>query len=235
MNFVEVLEDIQKLEGLELCSIRPGAEIVIEKVDKEQGKIIIRNKGGKRNSRPVAQFEKIWEELISFPAIHVDEVLHGSGSSRNQPETILANLPYIEWLKVNNKKHIAYVGKATHAFGTIKRVDGICANKISEKLISRDKFAKVLSLISTREIYNMSQAISKLCGKKPISLSKTMYLYVFENKHVVLVDSDKTGIPMGTYCEIAPIEACQYSTVIDIQGKKWGILCVGELNGIVPL
>lgn len=235
MNFVEVLEDIQKLEGLELCSIRPGAEIVIEKVDKEQGKIIIRTKSGKRNSRPVAQLEKIWEELISFPAIHVDEVLHGSGSSRNQPETILANLPYIEWLKVNNKKHISFVGRATHAFGTLKGMDSILANKMSERLANRDKCAEVLSLISTKEIYGMSQTFSKLCGKKPIALSKSMYLYSFENKKVVLVDSDKTGIPMGTYCEITPIDVCQYSTVFDIQGKKWGILCVGELNGIVPL
>ena len=235
MNFLEVLEDIRKLEGLELCSIRPGAEITIEKVNIPQGKIIIRTKSGKLNSRPVVQLENIWEELISLPAIHVEEVLHGSGSSRNQPETILANLPYIEWLKVNNKKHISYVGKATHVFGTIKKMDNIDANKISEKLADKDKVTKVLSLISTREIYNMSQMFSKICGKRPIALSRGMYLYSLKNMEVVFVDSEKTGIPLGTYCEIMAIDTCQYSTVLDIQGKKWGIINVGELNGIVSL
>lgn len=235
MDFIDVLDDIKKLEGLELCSIRPGAEIILKKVDITQGKIVVLTKSGKQNSKPIAQFEQIWEELISFPAIHVDEVLHGSGSSRNQPETIFANLPYIEWLKVNNKKHISFVKKTTHAFGTIRKMDNIIANQICEKLTDKDMFMTTLSLISTKEIYNMTQIFSKICGKRPITLAKGMYLYALKNKQVVYVDSEQTGIPVGTYCEVTTIETLQYSATIDIEGKKWGIIKIGALNGVVSL
>jgi len=69
-------------------------------------------------------------------AVHVDEVLHGSGTSRNQPETILANLPYVEWLKLDNKKHIAFVGKNTHLYGTLKQMDSIPASNLNQSTIA---------------------------------------------------------------------------------------------------
>lgn len=61
--------------------------------------------------------------MCSLPAAHVDSVLGGSGSSRSQPETILANLPYVEWLTVAGKKNIAYVGDDTHEKGTLHKMD----------------------------------------------------------------------------------------------------------------
>ena len=131
MDFNDLLHDIAKLEGLHLSSIRPGADIVVEKVDIEHGKVLVKNASGKLFSRSVIEFQKIWEGLNTEPAVRVEEILRGSGSSRNQPETIMANLPYIEWLKITNKKHISYVGKSSHPYGTLKQMDGMSASKIN--------------------------------------------------------------------------------------------------------
>ena len=79
MDFNELLNDIAKLEGLNLQSIRPGANITIEKVDLKQGKIIVINSSGKVFSRSIIEFQRIWEELLSEPAVRVEEVLRGSG------------------------------------------------------------------------------------------------------------------------------------------------------------
>jgi len=52
--------------------------------------------------------------------IHVDALLRGSGSSRNQPETILASMPDVEYLMKDKKKHVVWVGENTHKLGTLK-------------------------------------------------------------------------------------------------------------------
>ena len=85
MDFTDVINDLIKMEGLRLNSIRPGAEIFIEKVDVEQKKISIRNKSGKIQNRYFAEMQRIWEALLSNPMIRVEDILNGSGSSRNQP------------------------------------------------------------------------------------------------------------------------------------------------------
>ena len=114
MNFTDVERDVHKLIGLELNSISRSAAITIENIDDEQERLIIRPKNGNSRSRPMDELKRIWDAMQKEPAVHVDKVLNGSGTSRNQPETILANLPYIEWLRIDNKKHIAYVGESTH-------------------------------------------------------------------------------------------------------------------------
>lgn len=102
MNFTDVERDVHKLIGLELNSISRSAAITIENIDDEQERLIIRPKNGNSRSRPMDELKRIWDAMQKEPAVHVDKVLNGSGTSRNQPETILANLPYIEWLRIDN-------------------------------------------------------------------------------------------------------------------------------------
>ena len=85
MEFSDVVNDLVKMEGLCLKSIRPGADIVIEKVDPEQNKITIRNSSGKVHNRYFVELQRIWNALLSTPMIRVEDILNGSGSSRNQP------------------------------------------------------------------------------------------------------------------------------------------------------
>ena len=69
------------------------------------------------------RMEKVWKEMYYRPAANVEIVFGGSGSSRNQVETIFANLGYVEWLYVNERKNIAYVGTTTHEYGTLKHMN----------------------------------------------------------------------------------------------------------------
>src|SRR6185503_4271360 len=111
MKFSDVLSDIEKLKNKKLSSIRKGAEITIEEVDRTNDRLILTTARGKKKSRPLSEIQMLWERLCANAALHVDSALGGSGSSRNQPETILANLPYVEWLSNERKKHIALVGR----------------------------------------------------------------------------------------------------------------------------
>ncbi|MFZ5768779.1 MAG: hypothetical protein ACOY3F_08830 [Bacillota bacterium] len=125
MNFGQVIADMKKLRGVRLGSIRPGAEITILEVDEAEGRVVVETKSGEKRSRSLQEIRRVWSELCTKPAVHVDAALKGSGSSRNQPETILANLPYVEWFRYNNKKHITLVGRATHPLGTLKEMDPV--------------------------------------------------------------------------------------------------------------
>ena len=131
MTFNDVKKDIVKLIGLDLESVRPGAGIRILNVDEEQGNLQLETVSGQVRSRPLLELERIWNELQKSPAVHVDKVLNGSGTSRNQPETILANLPYIEWAKIHNKKHLIFVKEKTHPYGTLRQMDKAASAKLS--------------------------------------------------------------------------------------------------------
>ena len=119
MTFEQVFKDIQALRGIRLRSIKAGAEITIEKID--GSRLLICMAKGDAKSRPVSELAKIWNALCSMPVVHVDSLLGGSGTSRNQPETILANLPYVEYLFIGNKKHLTLV-HPSHLPGTLKEV-----------------------------------------------------------------------------------------------------------------
>lgn len=121
-NFTEVLADLENLRGKELRSISgQAAPFIIKDIDAENGRINLTVQG-KHKSRPLQELQNIWGELMKRPAVHVESFLSGSGSSRNQPETILANLPYVEWLNVDGKKNIAIVDTETHEYGTLQKM-----------------------------------------------------------------------------------------------------------------
>lgn len=122
-TYLEMLNDLNALIGLPLNSISGQATpFSISEIDRANDRIIL-DVSGNTKSRPLEELRRIWEVMCEKPCAHVDSVLGGSGSSRSQPETILANLPYVEWLLVDGKKNIAYVGDDTHAPGTLKRMD----------------------------------------------------------------------------------------------------------------
>ena len=179
MTFSDLLNDISKLTGMELQSIRPGATITVLDVDTEKGCLLLKTKQGQTRSRPLSELQTIWNELNQKPAVHVEGVLHGSGTSRNQPETILANLPYIEWLKLNNKKHIAFVGKNTHPFGTLKQMSPLDSVGISTLDSKGTNAIKVKTVIVTD---NVLDTISTLQGNLAGTVSTVEKgVYTFEN------------------------------------------------------
>lgn len=123
MDFNTLIDDIEKLAGKELHSIARGSVIVVDKIDRDAKSIVLHTVDGIPGKRSFEEIEKLWIELKKRKAVHVDSTLGGSGSRRNQPETILANLPYIEWLKPDGRrKHIVYVGRDTHVAGELKEM-----------------------------------------------------------------------------------------------------------------
>lgn len=229
MDFEELLHDIEKLEGLHLSSIRPGAEIIVDKVDINHGKITVRNSSGKVFNRSVSEFQRIWEGLVSEPAVRVEEVLRGSGSSRNQPETIFANLPYIEWLKVNNKKHIALVGNSTHPYGTKKEMDEFAASRIKD-LLTAPESNEIITIVATNDLYKSSSVISTMSGTMPFPLNDGTYLFSKSGKSIALVDANNSKIPEGTYGFVYGSQKAGSSYTVKINGNKYGIVRSGSVN-----
>jgi len=235
MDFTDVVNDLIKLEGLCLHSIRPGADIVIEKVDIDQKRLTIRNVSGKTQNRYFAELERIWDALLANPAIRVEDVLNGSGSSRNQPETIFANLPYIEWLKIDNKKHIAYVGRTTHSYGTLLQMNSAAADKIGNNKPSMQAQNFPTILVVTDDLAKASKALVSLLGTTPTAINEGVYEFKSVSHCVLLVGSAKIRIPTGTYPEIKTTVPCKYDQTIQIAGKRWGVYTNDELSVIAPL
>ena len=232
MDFTDVINDLIKMEGLRLNSIRPGAEIVIEKVDVEQKRLTIRNASGKIQNRYFTELERIWEALIANPAIRVEDVLNGSGSSRNQPETIFANLPYVQWLKIDNKKHITYVGKSTHPLGTIQKMDSMKAAEVSNS--SNDEIhRKLVAMIVSDNVSRTAQTITSATGKTGHGASEGYYIYELKNQYLVLIDSNKAQIPCGTYAELLQSSIIQPKYKMAFLDQTWSIICEDNFKAIV--
>lgn len=232
MTFDTVLQDITKLTGIELKSIRPGADITIQEVDEAKGCIIIKTHQGKLRSRPISELKLIWNELSISPAVHVEGVLHGSGTSRNQPETIFANLPYIEYLKVNNKKHIAFVGQNSHVYGTIKQMDAISADVLCQKMskASHEELPQIL-IVTDDTPKTISVLQSAVQGTISV-ISKGIYRYDSATTVFVISLSSIAGLPNGTYPILADANV-QDAPVVLIGGKTYRVLCDGNVTLLV--
>ena len=223
MTFSDVLQDIKKLVGMELQSIHPGATITILDVDYGRSCLLIRTAQGRTRSRPFRELETIWNELNHSTAVHVEGVLHGSGTSRNQPETIFANLPYIEWLRFTNKKHIAFVGKPTHPFGTLKQMDPITAAEITKKTAGNCNNDKINMVVISA---NISDTISTLQESIPGNVSAIdKYTYVFENSslEILVVSSNWTKLPVGSYTVVSAGSA-NVNQVVELSGCEYYVI-----------
>lgn len=139
VDFAQLLKDIDKLRGIRLKSIKAGSDLVVQEVDYDNEVINVRSVEGdqKSGARGFHEFRTIWKDvcaaaLTDNPWVHVDQSLGGSGSKRNQPETILANLPYVVWSRPDNKKCIAYVGYDAHSAGCNKEADEVDYKAMAE-------------------------------------------------------------------------------------------------------
>ncbi len=219
MTFYDVIEDIKKLVGLDLQSIRPGANIRILEVDEDRSCLILQTSTGSTRSRPLGELQIIWNEMNRLSAVHVDEVLHGSGTSRNQPETILANLPYVEWLKLDNKKHIAFVGKNTHPYGTLKQMDSIAASNLKQTG-TKSTVEKSKVIIVADDLANTISSLQKMLPGTVSAISQGIYSFEGANLVATVFSSTTTSLSPGTYPILAamPISGAK---VISVQGKEY--------------
>lgn len=234
MNFKKVLSDITKLQNIKLHSIRPGSEITIEQVT--DSRITVISKTGKRQTRPISEFKTIWQKLNENTAVHVDEALHGSGTSRNQPETIFANLPYIEWLKYENKKHITFVGKNSHNIGTIKKMDEIAAENIRIKL-KGEVFRRLELVIITDNLVKIARVYESIMGVNPEALDKDTYIFRHSQKSVIVISKTaiNSDVDLGTYYVTNQSVEYKIKKQIRINGISFGVLTMNGLKLLMEI
>ncbi|MEZ9525856.1 hypothetical protein [Enterovibrio norvegicus] len=105
--------------GMELDSLSGRSNIFVNNVDINGLSLTCAD--GKLFTESHRRTKIVFEKLLEEEMVHVDAALENSGSRRNIPETLLANLPFIEFGKVNNRQHLFLQEEDTHELGTIKQ------------------------------------------------------------------------------------------------------------------
>ena len=229
MTFENVIKDLQKIIGIKLESINTGHDITIESIDVDDGSIILRTHVGKRKSRPLRELEDIWSELCLEKPVHVDTALRGSGSSRNQPETILANLPYVEWLLIQNKKHLFYCVEETHAVGTLKQMDPIAIDNLKRKLqkVRDNKLKENLSqIIVVSEDLSVHASLFEHCsGATGIAVQQGVYEFITKQQRILLLSQSAAPeiLKPGTYPVIFHSNPNGNAIQFDLFGHKYSL------------
>lgn len=220
MTFNDVKKDVIKLIGLDLESVRPGASIRILNVDEEQGNLQLETVSGQVRSRPLLELERIWNELQKSPAVHVDKVLNGSGTSRNQPETILANLPYIEWAKIHNKKHLIFVKEKTHPYGTLRQMDKAASAKLSVLIDDSQRKVDISIVIVTADIKSSIEQFQSFCGGVITAKEPGIYLLETNASLIAFVSPTQIGLEVGSYPIVEATYAIDKSAIVNILGEE---------------
>ena len=119
MNWENTYRRLQRLRGRELRSISSKADIRFVSISPHH---YVVETSRCLKTRPTEELKKAVKAMSLNKPIHVETtVFHGSTSSRSHPETVLAALPDVEWLKVDGRKHIVWRGKDSHRLGTLRK------------------------------------------------------------------------------------------------------------------
>jgi len=204
MDFDTLIKDIAKMAGMRLCSIRPGSDLVVDDVDFDAECILITTSQNARKSRPFSEMRTLWTALSTQPIVHVENALHGSGSSRNQPETILANLPYIEHLRYKGKKHIAYVGRPTHVLGTLKQMSAQDVAELSLRIEADGTANGYRALFVTDDIVSTGHSLSQKLGNDVKPLYEGFYQCSVGDDALLLCTESLVNLGRGVYTFIEP-------------------------------
>lgn len=221
MKFDLVIADIRRLVGLNLNSIKTGANICLTSVDVESKQVFLTDASGKKKSRPIDELRRVWDCLCTDEVAHVDSVLSGSGSSRNQPETILANLPYVEWLTIANKKHLRLVGASTHSLGTLKQMDSVAVHQLKEKLRNENPTFPT-SILIVSSVKACATWIEALTGVSPTVVVSGVYSVEQPGNEIWITTVSNTGgiLKTGNYPVIKILNVPTTATEISIANRK---------------
>jgi len=120
MNYnQEIIPLLEQYQGTTLRSISGQADIRIDYVNNEN--IGITCSDGTTFTEPHSRTITVLNHLLDNGCTHVDAALKNSGTRRNIPETLLANLPFIEHGKIDNRKHLFLCEVDTHLLGTLEQ------------------------------------------------------------------------------------------------------------------
>jgi hypothetical protein len=231
MTFSEVLSDVKELVGVKLRSIKSGADIELLSICPEDDRLELIDAGGNRRSRSVNELRRIWEALCASGIVHVDSVLAGSGSSRNQPETILANLPYVEWLTVDRKKHLALVKAATHDAGSLKQMDSVDARVLIEKM-QQAKVSPPAAVVVTENSRQITKTLESLTGLPPSALAEGLYRQPIAGHDLLVISKSSLPIelPCGCYPVLPKTAAPEKAVPVTLGGTLYKLVRTADLS-----
>jgi hypothetical protein len=215
MKWDDVLSNLSRMKSLKLRSISGKSNITVVDLDRER--IVIRTASGETKSRPLQELKRVVAEMEMLKAVHVDSVLRGSGSSRNQPETIIANLPDVEFIKLRGVKQVIWVGRITHELGTIREADPFTRSQstafVREKADTTQSYATKM-IIFTRDIRLAHEFVRSLLQTERADPIEDSSAYVVRDPRaeVFLVPSESVR---GGHIHIVPI-----LDVVDTEGAS---------------
>jgi hypothetical protein len=215
MKWNDVSSNLSRMKGLKLRSISGKSDITVVDLDRER--IVVRTTSGEIKSRPLQELQRVVAEMDMLKAVHVDSVLRGSGSSRNQPETIIANLPDVEYIKLRGVKQVMWVGRITHELGTIREADPFTRSQLTafvrEKAASTQSYATKM-IIVTRDIRLAHEFVRSLLQTERADPLEGSSAYVVRDPRaqVFLVPSESAR---GGRIHILPI-----LNVVDTEGAS---------------
>ncbi|WP_114765308.1 DUF262 domain-containing protein [Vibrio rhodolitus] len=170
MNFEDLLDDIEQLIGLPLKAITATTSgITLLSLDRETGKYIVKaDSSNREQKRSIRELEAIFESLDKDGYCNVEQALQGSFTSRHQPETIFANLPYIQYFKYERRKHLVLRESNQHALGDIQELPLKEQRQVRRALASNKKFSQSLLAAQLEKILtNLNKEINNLHIKQP--------------------------------------------------------------------
>jgi len=115
----DIIPLLEQYQGMTLRSISGKTNITINNVDNEGLNITCSD--GQTFNESHRRVKMVFNYLLDKGIAHVDAALENSGSRRNIPETLLANLPFIEHGKINNRKHLFLCNIEMHQLGTLQQ------------------------------------------------------------------------------------------------------------------
>ncbi|PST89014.1 DUF262 domain-containing protein [Photobacterium sp. NCIMB 13483] len=170
MQFDDVLNYLEQMVGLDLQSLNGSNDpLRILDVDRVKGRYIIdKTSSTNKRSRSFSELRKVWDVLSQKGFVSVEQALNGAGTSRHQPETILANLPNVEHFKYDKKKHLYLRSKNTHEIGCIKELT-IAESKELKKRIDhyRDFDISFFHLEHRRILTSLRENLANIFQKYP--------------------------------------------------------------------
>ena len=204
---------------MNLKSIRPGADVVLTSIDMTEKRFILKTSNGEIKSRPFSEIEAIVKALNAEGMVHVETVLAGSGSSRNQPETILANLPYIDYTFIDRKKHLVLRSEPSHAAGQLQVLDLIQAQNIIDEVRER-QISLPVQLIVTSKLRETITSLVAVGGDLK-ALSLLAYSVIIQGKLLWIVTPEALSCSKeGAYALISGTPSSKAFLVGELFGNK---------------